>query len=437
MIKLYKISLGFVFVLMVLSTSKLDAQFTLSGEVRPRAELNNGQFIPLPDSVPPSFDVSQRTRLSFAYKLPKIEMKLAFQDIRNWGYSTQLGTNRFDFLYEGWGKVNFSSKTALKVGRQKMNYDNERILGALNWKQSGLTHDGALFQFRDTSSKWSLDVGAVYHFPVDSASAASYSFVPNHRTFQYFWLNKKWEKLNLSILGVNLGWQNINNPKQIRFMLTGGFYLNYKTEKFTLEADAYFQGGKNRAGQDLLAYMAGVNATYVITDAFKINLGIDFLSGTDATSSNSNMSNDFAPFFGTNHKFYGYIDWFYVGNRTTRNGLFDPNLALTYNVENWSFRLAYHGFISPNTLSNTVGRFQLLGHELDLTFKYKIHKWVTLTGGYSHVLATANIQYYKTLNGSYLLSNNGWAWLMITFKGDFLKVATKKKKEEGETWRNF
>ncbi|MCH2042830.1 MAG: alginate export family protein [Saprospiraceae bacterium] len=425
MIKLY--AFPFIFLWMVFFGTQSNAQFTLSGEVRPRAELNNGQFVPLPDSVSPSFDVSQRTRLSFAYKAPKVEMRVAFQDIRNWGYSTQLGTNRFTLLYEGWGKINFSSKTGLIIGRQKMSYDNERVLGTVGWRQSGLTHDGLLFQFRDTSSNWSLDLGAVYHFPVDSTTVANYSFVPNHRTFQFFWLNKKWKKLNLSILGMNLAWQNFNNPKQMRFTLMGGFYLNYTTEKWRLEADAYFQGGKNRAGQDLSAYMAGVNVSYMPTDALGLNLGIDLLSGTDATSSNMNRNNDFSPFFGVNHRYYGHIDWFYVGNTTVRQGLFDAYLVLKYTVKNWNFRVAYHGFLSPNTLSTTVGRFQLLGQEIDLAFKYKIHKWVTLSGGYSHVFATENIQYYKPLNGNYTLSNNGWAWLMLTFKGDFLTVALGKK----------
>ncbi len=61
------------------------AQFTISGQVRTRTELRNGQgTVQAQDTVPALF-TSQRTRLNLGYSGYRYKIFTAIQDVRLWG----------------------------------------------------------------------------------------------------------------------------------------------------------------------------------------------------------------------------------------------------------------------------------------------------------------------------------------------------------------
>ncbi len=53
--------------------------------------------------------------------------------------------------------------------------------------------------------------------------------------------------------------------------------------------------------------------------------------------SNENRRNEFAftPLYGTNHKFNGWMDYFYVGNHGSSIGLQDINAKILVNFNNF------------------------------------------------------------------------------------------------------
>ncbi|MEZ4901117.1 MAG: alginate export family protein [Spirosomataceae bacterium] len=95
-------------------------------------------------------------------------------------------------------------------------------------------------------------------------------------------------------------------------MLTGMIgNASSKLGKVAWQAFAYNQGGKNRDGQDLKAYHYGGN---VMIQKGKLSFGpgYEVLSGNN-TAAPDGKDHRFDPLYGTPHKHWGYMDYFYVG----------------------------------------------------------------------------------------------------------------------------
>jgi hypothetical protein len=122
----------------------------------------------------------------------------------------------------------------------------------------------------------------------------------------------------------------------------------------------------------------------------------------------------FAPLFGTNHKFNGLMDYFYVGNHANNVGLTDIYASLGYKKDKLSAKIAPHFFsAAANVFDGSEKADNNLGTEIDLTMSYKLTSDITLNGGYSKLFATDTMEILK---GGDKDENNSWAWLMITFK---------------------
>jgi len=104
------------------------AQFTLTGEVRPRTEFRNG-FKRLKDKgMDPAFFIEQRSRLYFDFTKDRLQLYMALQDVRIWGATAQI--YKFDpaltNFYEAWASYQLSQKWKIRLGRQALDYNNAR-----------------------------------------------------------------------------------------------------------------------------------------------------------------------------------------------------------------------------------------------------------------------------------------------------------------------
>jgi len=133
----------------ILIGTMLQAQFTLSGEFRPRTEYSHGFSTLAKDAQKASLFTSQRTRLALGYQADKISTGLVLQDVRMWGGQPQLVGNEAMSVsvHEAWAEVKLGSRFGLKLGRQELVYDNHRIFGNVGWAQQGRSHDLALLKF--------------------------------------------------------------------------------------------------------------------------------------------------------------------------------------------------------------------------------------------------------------------------------------------------
>jgi len=72
---------------------EVHAQFSLSGEFRPRTEFSRGYKTLAVEDQKMSTATAQRTRLNAIYVTDVLKTKLVLQDVRYWGSQPQLVTN--------------------------------------------------------------------------------------------------------------------------------------------------------------------------------------------------------------------------------------------------------------------------------------------------------------------------------------------------------
>ena len=116
-------------------------EFTMSMQIRPRAEYRNGALTPRDEGVAPTSFINNRARLSMDYKRSDLELKMSAQHVGVWGQDPQIEKNGRFMLNEAWAKLNFGEGFFAQLGRQSLIYDDERILGGLDWNVAGRYHD--------------------------------------------------------------------------------------------------------------------------------------------------------------------------------------------------------------------------------------------------------------------------------------------------------
>ena len=133
----------------MLSFNAFAQEFDANLQLRPRYEYRNGFKTLISNGESPTSFVSQRSRQNFNFKQEKLKLKLTLQNIRTWGdVATTTTTDKNGVaLFEGWAQYEINSKWSTRIGRQVISYDNQRIMGEIDWAQQGQSHDAILFTF--------------------------------------------------------------------------------------------------------------------------------------------------------------------------------------------------------------------------------------------------------------------------------------------------
>jgi len=381
-------------------------------QVRPRFEYRNGYKTLLPEGQEGTSQISQRSRLNFNYKQDQLTTKLTLQNTRNWGdvpTATTADKNGIA-VFEAWAQYDLTDKWSARMGRQVLSYDNQRIMGEMDWAQQGQSHDALMVSFHPKNNQ--LDMGIAYNSNAENTFQTPYT-VANYKAMQYAWYHTTFDKLGASLLLLNTGYEYANTETKllVDYKQTFGTYLTYKTGKIDSNLAFYGQTGKSTDKQ-VSAWNASGYFGYNITESFKAGLGYEFFSGKD-TNDGSTVIKSFNPIFGTNHAFNGFMDYFYVGNHLNSVGLEDAYLKLNYNVKKWQFALTPHVFSAPAKVVTPLNE-QLdsyLGTEIDFSAGFNFKKEITLTGGYSQMFGSKTLEFIKAGDAGH---TNNWAWLMIS-----------------------
>jgi len=407
------------FTITMLMALNFNAQtLDVSAELRPRYENKHGFGTLLNTDEDGSNFVSQRTRLNFGFVNEKMNFKVVFQNVRVWGdISTLASDDKATALHEAWAAYILNNKVSFKLGRQEIVYDDHRIFGNVAWAQQARSHDAFLFKYMP-NEKHKLDIGLALNSDSQSNVDNLYSNAAGYKSFQYAWYHGDFNKLGLSILVLNTGVEYLENeglPEEkqtIDYMQTIGSRLTYKSGNFSANSAAYFQFGKSLDIDVSASYFTG-NIAYKINDNFNVGLGAEYLSGKDMDDTDTDIKS-FSPLFGTNHKFNGLMDYFYVGNHANNVGLTDVYASFGYQKNKFSAKIAPHFFsASANVFDGADKMDNNLGTEIDLTIGYKLADDIKLNAGYSKMFATDTMEIIK---GGDKDENNSWAWVMITFK---------------------
>lgn len=406
--------LKLILILIVGLSFEIQAQeLDVNLQIRPRFEYRNGYKTLLPYGQEGTSQISQRSRLNINFKQDDLILKLTFQNTRTWGDvpPATVADKNGVAVFEAWAQYNFTEKWSARIGRQVLSYDNQRILGEMDWAQQGQSHDALTVTFHTETQK--LDFGGAYNSNTENVVQTPYT-VANYKAMQYAWYHNQFSAdLGLSFLLLNTGYEYANADAKllVDYKQTFGPYLTYKKGKIDTNFWLYGQTGKSTDLQ-VSAYNVAANFNYNITDSFKAGLGYEFLSGK-ASNDGSTVIKSFNPIFGTNHGLNGYMDYFYVGNHLNSVGLQDAFIKLNYYVNKWQFALIPHVFLSAADVVTPANEKldSYLGTEIDATFGYNFKKNITVSGGYSQMFGSKTMEFIKSGDASH---TNNWAWLMIS-----------------------
>lgn len=412
----------------------------IDGVIRPRAEFKNGYKLLPQNNTDAAFSISQRTRFNALYSSDVFKVFISAQDIRVWGDLNQLDKgdyNRFA-LYQAWGEYFFNEKISLKVGRQELVYDDSRIFGNVGWAQQARAHDVALLKIENENLK--AHVGMAFNQKKDVLFGNDYfasmsNGVPtlnkNYKNMQFVWLHTKIGKAGLSLLALNNGMESFNSATaefKTIYSQTLGVRFTPTLGPVKLAAATYYQMGNiGSEDTDLSAIYFALAGTIKSSENTTVIAGFEYLSGTSLKekSENPNELKSFTPLYGTNHKFNGHMDYFFVGNHGNNVGLIDIYATLKVSAKKWSFFVTPHYFIAAadvnkSAADNYAEMDKGLGLEVDMAITYAAQKNMKFQLGLSEMFGTETLGYLQgNTNTSNYKKNGTWAYLMLTFSPNF------------------
>lgn len=383
------------------------AQFTLSGELRPRTEMSHGYKTLASENQDASTVTVQRTRLNFDFTNEWIKTSIVLQDVRRWGNQSQLVQNE-DYatsIHQAWAEVLFTPEFSLKAGRQELVYDDSRIFGNVGWAQQARSHDVALFKYE---KDFKFHFGIAHHENGDLTDG-DYDGPDAYKDLQFIWFNNTWENAGLSLLFLNNGVPVMDDGEQkSKYSQTIGGRFTTALKPVKLATNLYYQTGKHASGSDISALNFLLEASVA-----SFSLGYEYLSGTAYDESDYKS---FTPFYGTNHKFNGFMDYFYVGNHGGSVGLNDVYLKYKYAKEKFGFDAHLHYFGAAAEITPNSDKY--LGTELDLTASWAVKPMAKISVGLSTLFAGDSMELIKDGDSS---ATHAWAYIMLSVTPDFIK----------------
>ncbi len=403
---------------LLLTTVSIFGQITIDSEIRPRSEFRNGyKNMQNADGISPEFVTTQRSLLGIIFNEKKVSARVAFQDVRTWGETQTKKDSATIHLKEAWIAFQLAENFKIKLGRQILKYDNQRILGATNWNNIGSQHDVLVLKYKN--NPFQSHFGLAYNNEIGSMPTESYYPLPYYKSLAYLWLNHRFSE-NLSVSSLTVADVNAKpDTKDTYFArITYGSTIKFRpATPLKLNGGFYLQNGKNPSGTLVEAYMASLRADYQLVEQHGVFAGTELYSGSDPNSPNpDNKTQKFDRLYGAKHKFLGYMDYFPI----SKNGIQGIFAGTKHKFgQKLDLELTAHIFRLPHKYTNTstgkeIGRY--LGTELDLKAGYKIADKLNIMAIYGMMFGTKSMDIVK--GGDHKATSN-FAALMLTYKPNF------------------
>ncbi|MBR4167935.1 MAG: alginate export family protein [Bacteroidales bacterium] len=370
--------------------------------------------------------ILERTLIGLNYEKKNFSSKVMAQHSGTWGSSEGGSFN----VYEAWVRMSTDKGLFVKIGRQNLSYDDQRIFGADDWAMTARSHDVLKAGYEGHNQK--IHLFAAFNQNTANINGGTYysGGVQPYKAMEALWYHYDIPrtKIGVSLLFMNAAMQGGEkdepNEKTYQQQLAGGF-LSYRPKKLNAEAAYYHQMGKSEGGLPIDAWMMSYKATYDPSAQFSFTAGYDYLSGDAdfATPYQGQIGmiqhktiKGFSSLYGSHHKFYGAMDFFYV---TTYVSGFTPGLQNLYAgmsfkpVEKVSMDAMYHYLATATKLRNAE---KPLGHEIEISGSYKFMGNAKLSIGYSYMRGTETMVILKKTSDNRQLR---WGWIMLTVSPKF------------------
>ena len=159
---------------------------------------------------------------------------------------------------------------------------------------------------------------------------------------------------------------------------------------------------------------AGAGTGYLLAGSLSTKTGRhQWTIGTDWLSGDQENTVAFSPSFGTNHRYYGLMDYFYAGSGHGSVGLMDHFVkwASTFGDGNTAkHSLTAHYFVKGDAS-------EMLGWELDWALSKPLHPGVTFSCGASVLDGTGDLLELKGWTEDLVAEGTGiqsWGWIMLS-----------------------
>ena len=326
---------------------------------------------------------------------------------------------------------------AAKIGRQELNYGDERFVGIADWGNTQRTFDAAKVRFENERLWIDAFAGRVVisqddHFNVANdydwfwgAYASSQTILPKHES-QLFFLGRNVTDKSPRAITPSLGGPGA------RDIYTPGLRLRSLPKQLgALDYGAELAGqfgsinsGPGRTRHEAFAADALIGHTWESAWGAP-RLGIEYTYASGDHDPNDRRHQTFELLFGTNHRLYGIMDLF--GLRNTHN----PSVSFSIKpVNGLSLRADYllfwladtHDFLYPESASQRSGNgyglhpqfHSFVGSELDLTASYQVTRWAELQCGYGHFFVGDYIrQSVETVPANGGATDADWVYMQL------------------------
>ncbi|HSG81126.1 MAG TPA: alginate export family protein [Gemmatimonadota bacterium] len=342
-------------------------EFRFDGQLRLRGEADGRTA-----GADPDFATLSRIRLGVRVTLTDwIRVYGQVQDARAWGTEintlTDAGADNFD-MHQVYAELGHSPAFNARLGRQIMALGDERLVGAVEWSNTGRSFDGVRLIGETQGITWTAFAMNVAER--DALLAVGLDPQLNQGVFDDGWLiggfaSRKFGDLNSELTAV------YDRDAITAESYTLNLRLHGRTANVLYEAAGAYQFGPDRS-----AWFASVVAGLAIGRG-SLAAQLDYLSGD--TNPDDAKTRAFNTLYATNHKFYGYMDYFlFIPEQLDQAGLVDAILRASLNTSSaTALRLDLHRFLTAQERVDQNG----LGTELDLVGRWTVVKPANLEVG--------------------------------------------------------
>ncbi|MEM6786232.1 MAG: alginate export family protein [Myxococcota bacterium] len=324
--------------------------------------------------------VRHRARVGFAGDYEdKLAWFVQLQDVRTYGEETSpfdTSADGFD-AHQFYGEVRFPG-FFLRVGRQQLTFENERILGVAEWGEPARSY-GAVSVVADR--------GPVHlHAFAAQLSDEQASTAERPRSEAHLFGANLRASLHDGFRPALLALAERDDPSGIRRYTVGGLVsgdVDGGTFRYTVDGYGQFGRGAAPAAPTIAAALAGVRLAYAPPWTLGPFLRFEAMAATGDTMADDAMDTAFTQPFGAPHRHYGEFDLFVVLPRDTdRRGLVEvaPTVGLAEPLPGLSWSSRYHHFSAPTSIAD---RSRFFGHELDHHVTYRFWRYARVDAAYA------------------------------------------------------
>lgn len=281
-------------------------ELTVEAQLRPRVVAHTGRDFGEDEDTRQMY-VTQRARLGVTLSNPAgLAVIVRLQDVRAWGEETHplndFGAGGFD-AHEAYLRVPFCDGWKLQLGRQEISFDNQRLVGAVNWRQSGQAFDAGRLGW--AGEGWDADVflavigESAHKGVVDSTFTAPLTDdillggLHGHHVFD-------------PAFELSASYYMRKNDAIDELRHTAGVFAKVQASGFRGQLDGYYQMG-DLGDASISAYLAGLRAGWDFGGELApfVQAFADVVSGKAGKPEKA-----FDTLYATNHMYYGELDYF-------------------------------------------------------------------------------------------------------------------------------